>query len=75
MRTEDLPVNLPIVVECEIGILEPEGIALRLTYATSRERFENHQWDTAVYGFPLSVANALLKLLRKQMRGTGAVKH
>jgi hypothetical protein len=75
MRTEDLPVSLPMVVQFDIGILEPAGIALRLTYATSQERFENRQWDTAVYGFPLSVANELLTLLEQNIRGTGAAKH
>jgi hypothetical protein len=65
MRTEELGEQPPIVVRFDIGVLEPEGIAIRLTYATSKERYESHQWDTAVYAFPVSFAKDFAVALRK----------
>ena len=41
MRTEDIYSSaVPMVVKLDIGMTEPEGVALEITYAQTRERFE-----------------------------------
>src|SRR5262249_53204646 len=46
MRTEDLFSGaVPMVVKLDIGMTEPEGIVLEITYAQTRERFEARQFD------------------------------
>ena len=74
MRTEELGEQPPIIVRFDIGILEPAGIAFRLTYATSKERYESQQLDTAVYAMPLSFAKEFAIALVQnidQAEGTG----
>ena len=74
MRTEELGEQPPIIVRFDIGILEPAGIAFRLTYATSKERYESDQLDTAVYAIPLSFAKEFAIALVQnidQAEGTG----
>ncbi len=70
---------LPFVVTCDVGSLE-DGVAIRLTYATSEERHEARQWDTAVYGMSRDVANSLATALLRETGGkprqtTRATRH
>jgi hypothetical protein len=78
MRIENLPEQPPIVVKFEIGVLEPDGIAIRLTYATGKERYENNQWETAVYAFPVSFAKdfaiALMQISIKRIPDGSEIK-
>lgn len=66
---DDEEVELPFVIKYEIGHLpdepgQPMGtIAVQITYATSHERFEKRQWDTAVYALDRSIAIELGKAL------------
>ncbi len=71
MADEDNDGVLPFVVTCDVGTVEG-GIALRLTYATSKERHEARQWDTAVYGMSRAVATSLATALLKE---TGEKPH
>ena len=74
MRTEDLFSGaVPMVVK--LGMTEPEGVALEITYAQTRERFEARQFDRAMYVMTTPMANELLRLLQTEMTGKGAQKH
>ena len=64
MRTEDLFSGaVPMVVKLDIGMTEPEGVALEITYAQTRERFEARQFDRAMYVMTIPMANEFLRLL------------
>jgi hypothetical protein len=68
--------NPQLVVECAVGILEPDpGILLRIVYATSRERLVNRQWDTAEYVIPLAKARELSQLFQKQIENADRQIH
>jgi len=54
---------------------EPEGVALEITYAQTRERFEAGQFDRAMYVMTIPMANELLSILQTEMTGKGAQKH
>ncbi len=71
MADEDNDDVLPFVVTCDVGTVK-DGIAIRLTYATSKERHEARQWDTAVYGMSRAVATSLVTALVKE---TGETRH
>ena len=74
MRTEDLYSSaVPMVVK--LGMTEPEGVALEITYAQTRERFEAGQFDRAMYVMTIPMANELLSILQTEMTGKGAQKH
>ena len=74
MRTEDLFSGaVPMVVK--LGMTEPEGVALEITYAQTRERFEARQFDRAMYVMTIPMANELLSILQTEMTGKGAQKH
>src|SRR5262249_17181502 len=76
MRTEDLFSGaVPMVVKLDIGMTEPEGVALEITYAQTRERFEARQFDRAMYVMTIPMANKFLRLLETEMTGKGAQKH
>src|SRR5215471_17176422 len=76
MRTEDLFSGaVPMVVKLDIGMTEPEGVALEITYAQTRERFEARQFDRAMYVMTIPMANEFLRLLETEMTGKGAQKH
>ena len=76
MRTEDLFSGaVPMVVKLDIGMTEPEGVALEITYAQTRERFEARQFDRAMYVMTIPMANELLSILQTEMTGKGAQKH
>ena len=75
MRTEDLFSGaVPMVVKLDIGMTEPEGVALEITYAQARERFEARQFDRAMYVMTIPMANEFLRLLETEMTGKGAQK-
>ncbi len=65
MADEDNDDVLPFVVTCDVGTVE-DGVAIRLTYATSKERHEARQWDTAVYAMSRAVATSLATALLKE---------
>ena len=68
MRTEDLFSGaVPMVVK--LGMTEPEGVALEITYAQTRERFEARQFDRAMYVMTIPMAK------ETEMTGKGAQKH
>jgi hypothetical protein len=76
MRTEDIYSGaVPMVVKLDIGMTEPEGVALEITYAQTRERFEAGQFDRAMYVMTIPMANELLSILQTEMTGKGAQKH
>ena len=76
MRTEDIYSSaVPMVVKLDIGMTEPEGVALEITYAQTRERFEARQFDRAMYVMTIPMANEFLRLLETEMTGKGAQKH
>ena len=54
---------------------EPEGVALEITYAQTRERFEARQFDRAMYVMTIPMANEFLRLLETEITGKGAQKH
>jgi hypothetical protein len=62
---ENDDVELPFVVATDLGQLPQNGIALRITFASSAERFESRQWDTAVYGMSRNTAVGLVKSLQR----------
>src|SRR6516162_3029679 len=69
MRTEDLYSSaVPMVVKLDIGMTEPEGVALEITYAQTRERFEAGQFDRAMYVMTIPMANELLSILQTEMK-------
>ncbi len=79
MADEDDDDVLPLGVTCDVGTLE-DGSAIRLTYATSEERHEARQWDTAVYAMSHAVANSLATALlretgEKPSQTTRATRH
>ena len=70
MRTEDLYSSaVPMVVKLDIGMTEPEGVALEITYAQTRERFEAGQFNRAMYVMTIPMANELLSILQTEMTG------
>jgi len=76
MRTEDIYSSaVPMVVKLDIGMTEPEGVALEITYAQTRERFEAGQFDRAMYVMTIPMANELLSILQTEMTGKGTQKH
>ena len=76
MRTEDIYSSaVPMVVKLDIGMTEPEGVALEITYAQTRERVEAGQFDRAMYVMTVPMANELLSILQTEMTGKGAQKH
>lgn len=60
-------VELPFVVMVETGRLLEDGVALRITYAASREKFEDRQWDIAVFAMSHAVASGLVKALQREI--------
>jgi hypothetical protein len=58
---------LPFVVQFAIGH-DPQGVVVELTYATSVERFENRQLDTATFGFGFELARKLASVLERESR-------
>jgi hypothetical protein len=56
---EDDEIELPFVVTMDLARLPPDGFGLRITFATSAERFENRQWDTVVYAMSHRAATEL----------------
>jgi hypothetical protein len=59
----DDDVELPFVVTIGVGNITPDGIALRITYATSAERHAARQWDTALFGMTIETADRLARTL------------
>src|SRR5262249_39230290 len=65
MRTEDIYSSaVPMVVKLDIGMTEPEGVAVEITYAQTSERFEAGQFDRAMYVMTIPMANELLSILQ-----------
>jgi hypothetical protein len=65
--SNDGKVNLVVMVG--VGVLEPDpGVGIRLTYATSQERFEAKQWDIQEFAIPSRIATEFLDLLQKAVR-------
>ena len=57
---------MPFVVSFDVGCLEPAGVAIRITYATSKKRFKAKQWDKVVYEMRPALAKQLAELLRQE---------
>ncbi len=66
MADENDDDSLPFVITYDVGTLPEEGIAIRLTYSTSKERHEARQWDMTVYGMGRDSANGLAKALLQE---------
>jgi hypothetical protein len=62
---EDDEIELPFVITMDLARLPPDGIGLRITFATSAERFESRQWDTVVYGMTRMAATELAESLKQ----------
>jgi hypothetical protein len=60
---EDDEIELPFVITMDLARLPPDGIGLRITFATSAERFESRQWDTVVYAMTRRAATELSESL------------
>jgi hypothetical protein len=58
---EDEEIELPFVITLDLARIPPDGIGLRITFATSAERFESRQWDTVVYAMTRMTASELRK--------------
>ena len=69
MSDNDEEIELPFGVTVGVARLEPNGIGLKITFATSAERFKSRQWDTVVYGMSQTIATALLKGLQQTLDG------
>ncbi len=58
--------EVPFVINYDIGIVTDNGVAIRLTYATSRQRYEAREWDTAVYVMNRELATGYAKAVLRQ---------
>jgi hypothetical protein len=58
-------IELPFVVTMDLARIPPDGIGLRITFATSAERFESRQWDTVMYGMTRTAATQLAESLQQ----------
>lgn len=64
--SEDEEIQLPYVITVDLGRLPEGDVALRITYATSHERFEARQWDTMTFAMPREAAIELGRALLRQ---------
>ena len=51
--------GLPFIIEATAGVLPDNGVALRITYATSEQRFAARKWDVAHFAMEASLSNRL----------------
>jgi hypothetical protein len=59
---------LPVSVRYEIGELPDGNIGLRLTYATSLEKFDKGELETAAFAIERSQASELATTLQRRTR-------
>jgi hypothetical protein len=67
MENDDDETELPFIIKCDVGSLPDSSVAIQITYATSAERFDNRQWDKAVFAMSSEIAKSLAKALRVEI--------
>jgi len=64
-----------MALEFAVGMTDPKGVALKITYAKNEKKFRAKNFDHQVFVMTYDLANALLRLLKTQLEGAGIVKH